>query len=158
MNTIAQYQHGFGRLTAAFAALALSAAAMGQQTTTAGGTDTELRNQIIRQALAAAAPVRTSVEQFYLHHKAFPASNADVGMNLPQTYRNYDVQAIAVGANGIIDIALTPSSGVDGGTIRLTPSLASTIGVPTFQWACRSPSYTTIADASGGSCEYTNQP
>lgn len=145
---------------AAVAALAVLAnTGYGQQTTTtAGATDVQLHNQVIRQALAAAAPVRSSVEQFYLHHKAFPASNAELGMNLPQTYRNYDVQAIAVGANGIIDIALTPSSGVDGGTIRLTPSLSSTSGVPTFEWACRSPSYTTIADATGGNCEYTNQP
>ena len=129
-----------------------------QQPATTSPADVELHNQVIRQALAAAAPIKANVEQYFLHQKAFPSNNSEAGMNLPQTYRTYDVQAITGGANGVSDIALTASSGVDGGIIRLKPAVASSGTPGTVEWSCRSPSYSTIADATGGTCEYSNQP
>ena len=145
-------------LRIALLGVTLCTAGHGQQPATPSPADVQLHNQVIRQAVETAAPVKARVEQFFLHQKAFPASNSEAGMNLPQTYRTYDVQAITIGPNGVIDIVLTASSGVDGGIIRLTPAASKTSSPPSVEWSCRSPSYSTIADATGGTCEYTNQP
>ena len=121
-------------------------------------SDTQAHNKVLQQALTVAAPVRAKIEQYRLHTKAFPARNADIGMNLPQTYRNYDVRSVAVEPNGVIEIAMTAASGVDGGIVRFTPSATGSPEDPTIEWHCTSASYTTISDATGGVCEYTNQP
>jgi hypothetical protein len=118
----------------------------------------QARNQAIGKALATAAPVKTRVEDYRLHAKAFPASNAEAGMNPPATYRNYDLKGIAIGNEGVVEITLTASSGIDGGIIRLTPKAAANTDPNMIQWSCTSPSFSTIADATGGTCEYTNQP
>lgn len=123
-----------------------------------GAADTQAHNKVLHAAVLAANPVQAKVEQFRLHTKAFPASNADVGMNLPQTYRNYDMKSVAVRPNGIIEVTMTATSGVDNGVIRFTPTATGSPEDPTIEWHCTSANYNTISDATGGVCEYTNQP
>ena len=121
-------------------------------------TDIRAQNQAIGQALAAAAPIKAGVERFRLRTKAFPASNADAGMNPPAAYGNYDVKRIAIGGDGTIEITLNATSGIDGGVIRLMPKAAANTDQDMIEWSCSSPSYSAIADATGGVCEYSNQP
>jgi hypothetical protein len=118
----------------------------------------QAHNQAIGKALAMATPVKNSIENYRLRTKEFPASNAAAGMNPPATYRNYDVKGIAIGNDGVVEITLTASSGIDGGVIRLTPKAAVNTDPNMIEWTCTSPSFSTIADATGGTCEYTNQP
>lgn len=120
--------------------------------------DLATRHQVIRQALAAAAPFERAVEQFHLHNGRFPASNGDLGLNRPDAYRNYDIQGIRIDSDGAIDLMLTETSGVAGGTIRLTPEPAGLVSENRIDWTCASASYSTISDATGGVCQYTNQP
>lgn len=139
-----------------WAVAALPAAA--QPPAPAPASDIQTRHKVINQALAAATPVKAQVAQYYLHNKAFPSSNAELGMNLPAAYRTYDLKSIAVSAGGVIDLTLTASSGVDNGVIRLTPEAALKTDENGLAWTCASADYSTIADATGGVCEYTNQP
>jgi hypothetical protein len=53
---------------------------------------------------------------------------------------------------------LTASSGVDGGTILLTPNMPRNTDDYKIDWKCASPSYATIGDATLGYCEYTKVP
>lgn len=123
-----------------------------------GAADTQAHNKVLQAAVLAANPVQAKVGQFRQHTKAFPASNADVGMNLPQTYRNYDMKSVAVRPNGIVEITMTATSGVDNGVIRFTPTATGSPEDPIIEWHCTSANYNTISDATGGVCEYTNQP
>ena len=129
-----------------------------QEAARPSAADIEAHNQAIAKALAAAAPVKLAVEQFRVRTKRFPSNNTDAGMNLPASFGNYDVKQIAVNANGVIDITLTETSGVDDGVIRLTPKPSPGSGENAVEWTCASASYAAIADATGGVCEHTNQP
>ena len=120
--------------------------------------DVQTHNRVIGQSLAAVAPVKTTVEAYRLRAKRFPASNAEAGLNLPEAYGNYDIKSIAITADGVIDMTLTATSGVDGGVIRFTPTATGSPESPTIEWRCASASYSTIVDATGGLCEHTNQP
>ena len=124
----------------------------------ASASDIQTRHKVISQALAAAARIKAAVAQYYLHNKAFPSSNAELGMNLPAAYRTYDLKSIALNPGGVIDLTLTASSGLDNGVIRLTPEPALKTDENGLAWTCASADYSTISDATGGVCEYTNQP
>jgi hypothetical protein len=136
----------------------VAAHAAAQAPATAPASDIQTRHKVINQALAAATQVKAQIAQYYLHNKAFPSSNAELGMNLPAAYRTYDLKSIAVGAGGVIELTLTASSGVDNGVIRLTPEAALKTDENGLAWTCASADYSTISDATGGVCEYTNQP
>jgi Pilin (bacterial filament) len=130
----------------------------GQDAAKPSAADIQAHNLAISKALAAATPVKTAVEEFRRHSGRLPSTNADVGMNPPATYGNYDVKQIAVGNDGVIEITLTASSGVDDGIIRLTPKPSPIKDENSLEWTCASASFSTISDATGGVCEYTNQP
>lgn len=145
-------------LIAALFCISMAGVVPAQETARSSAADVEAHNRAIAKALAAASPAKAAVEQFRLRTKLFPSNNADAGMNLPDSFRNYDVKRIAVNANGVIDITLTETSGVDDGVIRLTPKPSPSTGENAVEWTCASASYAAIADATGGVCEYTNQP
>lgn len=142
----------------AFFTAAFAVPAGAQAPTASGAADSQAHNKVLQAAVLAANPVQAKVEQFRLHTKAFPANNADVAMNLPETYRNYDMKSVAVRPNGIVEITMTATSGVDNGLIRFTPKATGSPEDPTIEWHCTSANYSTISDATGGVCEYTNQP
>jgi len=119
--------------------------------------DRQLHDQVINNALGMTARVRQAVENFRLHHNAFPSDSADIGLN-PASWASEDIKQVTVGANGMIEITLAASSGVDGGVIRLTPTVPANTGQNTVDWACTSPSYNAIADTTSGFCEYSKLP
>ena len=98
--------------------VAASLHAPAQTPAPASASDIQTRHKVISQALAAAARIKAAVAQYYLHNKAFPSSNAELGMNLPAAYRTYDLKSIALNPGGVIDLTLTASSGVDNGVIH----------------------------------------
>lgn len=157
-----QAGHGMQTMMSKWIVLAIVAAATAsvhaQDASKPNPADVQAHNRVIGQSLAAVTPVKTAVEGYRLRAKRFPASNAELGMNLPETYRNYDIKSIAVTADGVIDMTLSATSGVDGGVIRFTPTATGSTDNPTIEWHCASASYTTIGDATGGLCEHTNQP
>jgi len=108
--------------------------------------------------LKIAGPIKTQVEEYRRHHDNFPASNAEASLGPPASYAGPDVRQIAIDHDGIIQITLTASSGVDSGVIVLTPKLPKNTDDYVVEWKCASPSYSTISDATLGLCEYTKVP
>jgi len=145
-------------LTILIAACSFAQCAAAQDVGKPGVADAQAHNMAIGKALAMATPIKAAVEDFYRHSARFPASNSELGLNPATSYRNYDVKQIAIGADGAIDITLSASSGVDDGVIRLTPKPSPIKDEHSVEWVCASASYSTIGDATGGVCGYTNQP
>ena len=51
-------------------------------------------------------------------------------------------------------LVLGPDSGVNGGTIVLTPRPSAQTDQNTLEWTCETPSYPSIQEISGGACVY----
>jgi len=147
------------RLRAAFALAALAAAAGAAAIDKAVPSDQEmqLHNQVINNALNLTQRVRAAVENYRLRNAGYPGSSAEIGLD-PNTWASGDIKSVSVGANGLIEIRLGASSGVDDGVIRLTPADSGTTGQFAVAWACTSPNYSAIADATAGFCEYSKLP
>ena len=120
--------------------------------------DVQLHHTAIAKALATAAPFKEAVESYRRHHDDFPASNLQAGLQPPDVYKNPDVHQVAIEHDGIINIMLTASSGVDNGSILLTPNLPKNTDNFAVEWKCTSANYSDISDATGGVCEYTKVP
>lgn len=116
------------------------------------------RTAEIAKALAQATVVQRKVEEFRLRENRFPASTQEAGVVPPKKTDQGPLTGLAVVADGRIELTLGSSSGVDGGRIMLTPTLATSTDPRNVQWACESPSYPSIADASNGLCEYVKSP
>jgi hypothetical protein len=120
--------------------------------------DVQLHHTAIARALNTATPFKEAVESYRRHHDDFPASNLDAGLQPPDVYKNPDVRQIAIQHDGVINIMLTASSGVDSGSILLTPNLPKNSDSFAVEWKCTSASYSDVSDATGGICEYTKLP
>jgi hypothetical protein len=137
----------------AFATQGASAAAA-----TPSAADVERNHQAIKRALETAVPFQQEVLSYRQHHDAFPVSNAEASLGPPESFMNPDVKQVAIVRDGVIQITLSASSGVDGGTILLTPNMPKNTDDYKIDWKCASPSYTFISDATLGYCEYTKVP
>lgn len=120
--------------------------------------DVQRHHMAINKALTTAAPFKQEVESYRRHHDGFPASNADAMLGPPESYMNPDVRRIGIDRDGVINITLTASSGVDGGIIVLKPNLPKNTDDYAVEWKCTSASYSDISDATLGTCEYTKVP
>jgi len=146
----------FTRTALALAAL-IFAGSLGAAEVRSSAADQQLHNQVISNALSATARVRAAVEDYHLRHNALPADSADLGLD-PQSWATPDIKRVSVGANGRIEITLAATSGVEDGVIRLTPTASASTDENKIDWSCTSPSYSTIADATSGFCEYSKLP
>jgi hypothetical protein len=146
-------------LRAVFAAVAIAVAGSAAAIDKAVPSDQErqLHDQVINNALSLTQRVRAAVENFRLRNAAYPGSSADIGLD-PNSWASGDIRSVSVGSNGMIEIRLGASSGVEDGVIRMTPTDSSTSGQLAVAWACTSPNYSTIADATAGFCEYSKLP
>ena len=145
------------RAALALAALAAAGSVAAIDKTVPSDQEAQLHNQVINNALGLTQRVRAAVENFRLRNAAYPGSSADIGLD-PNSWANGDIKSVTLGSNGLIEIRLGASSGVDDGVIRLTPTDSSTTGQVAVAWACTSPNYSTIADATSGFCEYSKLP
>ena len=125
---------------------------------TPSATDVQRHHTAINQALTTAAPFKTAVESYRRHHDDFPASNVQAGLQPPDMYKNPDVRQVAIDRDGVINITLTASSGVDGGVIVLTPNMPKNSDDFAVEWKCTTASYSDASDATLGLCEYTKVP
>jgi hypothetical protein len=125
---------------------------------TPSAADAQLHNMAINKALTTAGPFKDAIESYRRHHDDFPASNLDVGLQPPDTYKNPDVRQVAINRGGIVNVTLTSSSGFDGGVIVLTPNLPKNSDDFKVEWKCTSANYSNISDATLGLCEYTKVP
>lgn len=145
------------RVALALAALATAVSAGAIDKTVPADEEKQLHDQVINNALSLTQRVRAAVENFRLRNAAYPVSSADIGLD-PNTWASGDIKSVSVGANGMIEIRLGASSGVDDGVIRLTPADSATSGQLAVAWACTSPNFSTIADSTAGFCEYSKLP
>jgi hypothetical protein len=146
-----------GRTTAAILALTILPAALAADKETASSVDTQKHTVAIGNALAQAAGVEQLVAAYHLRTNNFPGSNAEAGVKPAASLASPDVTSIEVTSGGSVVVTLTATSGIDGGTIVFTPATHNT-DENSVDWTCRSPSYSTIADDTGGVCEYSKLP
>jgi hypothetical protein len=146
-----------GRTTAAILALTiLPAVALAADKETPSSVDVQKHTAAIGNALAQAAGVEQLVAAYHLRTNNFPGSNAEAGVKPAASLASPDVTSIEVTSGGSVVVTLTATSGIDGGTIVFTP--ATNTDESSVDWTCRSPSYSTIADDTGGVCEYSKLP
>ena len=148
-----------GRTTAAVLALAiLPAIALAADKETPSSVDMQKHTAAIGNALAQAAGVEKLVAAYHERTNNFPGSNAEAGVKPAASLASPDVTSIEVTSGGSVIVTLTATSGIDGGTIVFTPATSQNTDENSVDWTCRSPSYSTIAEDTGGVCEYSKLP
>jgi hypothetical protein len=120
--------------------------------------DIQKHNTSIGNALGQVNSVEQLVATFHQRNNAFPSSNAEAGVKPGGALASPDVKSIDVTGNGVIVATLTGNSGIDGGQLILTPTMSDNPDDGVIRWKCTSPNYSTIADATGGNCEYSKLP
>jgi Pilin (bacterial filament) len=123
---------------------------------TPSSVDMQKHNVAIGSAIAQAAGVEQLVAAYHQRTNNFPGSNAEAGVKPAASLASPDVTSIEVTSGGSVVVTLTATSGIDGGTIVFTP--ATNTDESSVDWTCKSPSYSTIADDTGGVCEYSKLP
>ena len=139
-------------------AIFAASAAMAAEKETPSTVDIQKHNASIGNALGQAANVEQLVGAYRQRTNTFPSSNAEAGVKPGGALATPDVKSIDVTANGVIVVTLTGNSGIDGGQIVLTPNMEDNPDAGMLRWVCTSPNYSTIADATGGNCEYSKLP
>jgi Pilin (bacterial filament) len=138
--------------------LAVACASAPAWAATSSSADEQARGFAIGKALAAAADVQARVVDYSRRNNKLPSSNGDLAIADPGVWTSADVKSVAVLDGGVVQVTLTSSSGVDDGTIVLTPTMPKNDATATIEWHCASPSYNTISDITHGSCEYSKLP
>jgi len=142
------------------AAALLCSAACGMATAAVmpSASDAQAHQYAIANALTLAAQVQARVTDYRQRNDGFPSGNAEAAINPPTVIATADVKSISVRDAGVVEVTLTATSGIDDGVIILTPTAAKTSDDRHVEWHCTSPSYSTIADITGGNCEYSKLP
>lgn len=125
---------------------------------TPSSVDMQKHAAAVSNAMAQAAGVEQLVAAYHQRTNNFPGSNAEAGVKPPANLASPDVSSIEVTSGGSVVVTLTATSGLDGGTIVFTPATSQNTDENAVDWTCRSPSYSTIADDTGGVCEYSKLP
>jgi hypothetical protein len=120
--------------------------------------DIQKHNTAIGNAIGQVGNVEQLVAAYHQRTHSFPSSNAEAGVKPGGALASADVKSIEVTANGVIVATLTGNSGIDGGQLVFTPDMSDNPDEGVIRWVCTSPSYSTIADATGGNCEYSKLP
>jgi hypothetical protein len=125
---------------------------------TASTVDIQKHYASIGNAIGQVGSVEQLVASFHQRNNAFPTSNAEAGVKPGGAMASADVKSIDIGGNGVITATLTGNSGIDGGQLVFTPNTNDNPDGGVIRWVCTSPNFSTIADATGGNCEYTKLP
>ena len=96
--------------------------------------------------------VKTAITSYYAEQNAFPKSNADIGVGESDSFKSSTLKSLSVSKGGVITLTYDEKTGVDNGTIRLTPSANN---MQIINWKCSSPNYENIAKIFS-SCTYEN--
>jgi len=135
----------------------IPAVALSSDKETPSSVDTQRHMAAVSSALAQAAGVQQLVAAYHQRTNSFPGNNADAGIKPAGSLMSPDVRSIEVTNGGVVVVTLTTTSGTDGGTIVFTPAVSNG-DENLVAWTCRSPSFSTISDDTGGVCEYSKLP
>ena len=140
------------------AAAMLSVGATAAEKETPSTVDIQKHNTSIGNAIGQVNNVEQLVAAYRQRTNAFPSNNAEAGVKPGGALASADVKSIEVTANGVIVATLTGNSGIEGGQLVFTPNMSDNPDGGVIRWVCTSPNYSTIADATGGNCEYSKLP
>lgn len=140
------------------AAALLSSGAIAAEKETASTVDIQKHYASIGNAIGQVGNVEQLVTAFHQRNNVFPTSNAEAGVKPGGALASADVKSINISGNGVITATLTGNSGVDGGQLVFTPDMSDNPDGGVVRWVCTSPNFSTIADATGGNCEYSKLP
>ncbi len=124
---------------------------------TPSSVDIQRHTTAISNAIAQANSVQQLVAAYHERTNNFPGSNAEAGIKRAASLASPDVRSIEVTSDGVVVVTLTATSGTDGGTITFTPAVSNG-DENLVDWTCRSSSFSTISDDTGGVCEYSKLP
>ena len=136
----------------------IPAAALSSEKETPSSVDTQRHTAAIGNALTQASGVQQIVAAYHQRTNNFPGSNAEAGVKPAASLASPDVRSIEVAGAGVVTVTLTETSGTDGGTIVFTPTVSQNTDENLVDWTCKSPSFSTISDDTGGVCEYSKLP
>jgi len=139
---------------AASAAIVTGIASAATEPVRSSAAQEKMRNDAIKAALARAAGAKMAVEAYHLSQRAFPTTNAEVNLGAPDTYAGGALKRLELQKDGQIQLVLNADSGVDGGTILLSPQPSAQSDQNTVDWTCMTPSYPGIQEITGGACVY----
>ncbi len=125
---------------------------------TPSSIDAQKHTSSIANAMSQAAAVQQLVNAYHQRTNSFPSSNAEAGVKPGGTLASADIKSIDIQNNGVVIAILTGNSGVDGGQIVFTPTVSQNTDEGVVDWKCTSPNFSTIADVTGGTCEYSKLP
>ena len=92
--------------------------------------------------LQTASMIKMYVAEYYMSEGRFPDSNTKLRMPRPESYANDRVKSITVSKGGRITTVYTAKSGVDGGSIVLSPRERN----GQLVWQCTSRDFEDIQD------------
>ena len=83
-----------------------------------------------------------------------PSSNAEAHLAAPNQLSSQEISSVLVSAGGVINVYLTPATGVTGGIVQLVPKIVTDkSGKKGVQYDCYSPNIPDIATAAP-ECSY----
>ena len=85
----------------------------------------------VTEALALASGAKAGVHEYYASNNSWPTSNAQAGIATAGSIKGDSVDAVTVGANGVITVTIN-STKVAAGNITLTPTDEG----GSVSWAC----------------------
>lgn len=86
--------------------------------------------------------MRFEMKKYHNDFGRLPASNSDLGLPEKETYADQNLMSAGVGEDGVITLAYTKKSGVEGGVVQIVPSMDEQSHY--VSWGCRSSSYPSI--------------
>lgn len=76
---------------------------------------------IVIQGLDFIRPIQVKVRNYYLEHRAWPTTNAQVDLPNPSEIQSTGISAVVVSANGVITIVFNSLEPADNATLSLFP-------------------------------------
>jgi hypothetical protein len=139
---------------AASAAIGVGVAHAATEPVQSSAAQEKMHSDAIMAAIARAAGAKMAVEAYHLSQRSFPGTNAEVNLGAPDTYAGGSLRRLELQKDGQIQLVLGPDSGVNEGTIVLTPRASPQADQNTLEWTCETSSYPAIQDITGGACVY----
>jgi hypothetical protein len=84
---------------------------------------------------------KVAISEYYMTKFRLPESNEELYMDKPTNYAANAVKSVRVSKGGIITIVYDHQTGIDNGTINLTPEVSNT----QINWHCTSKDYKNIS-------------
>ncbi len=100
-----------------------------------------LRATYISQGFQTMSALKQQIVEYYMTNDRFPRSNKDLNIARPQQFATEAIRSIWVSRGGKISVVYTEKSGVDKGTISLTPKVKK----QQINWQCTTKDFANIS-------------